>query len=111
MTTVDKHAMARRLRVEAERIRKHGLSNFSEHTYNCLVYGQVSKEKAEDRCGDCPNRPFVPAGFEEEAFPCQHITEEGWDRAADEPGQAERTAEWLLRTADQLEREEKKSPV
>ena len=103
MENVDRHEMARRLRNEAERIRKHGLSNFTEHTYACLMYGQASKSLNEERCGDCPNRPYVSPDFAEEAFPCQHITEEGWERAAAEPGQAERTAEWLVRTADLLE--------
>ncbi len=117
MAKIDRREMARRLRDEAERIRNRGLSNFSEHAYACLMYGQVSKPRLpvdfmrrgrgkppeQERCGDCPNRPYVPPDFADEAFPCQHITEEGWDRAAAEPGQAERTAEWLLRTADLLE--------
>ena len=106
MTQVDRRQMASRLRAEAERIRRHGLYNFSEHTFACLMYGQVSKSPEEERCGDCPNRPFVPPEFAGEAFPCQHITEEGWDQAAAEPGQAERTVEWLLRTADRLEAKE-----
>ena len=103
MAQVDRRQMANRLRAEAERIRIHGLYNFSEHTFACLMYGQVSKALEEERCGDCPNRPFVPPEFVEEAFPCQHITEEGWDLAISEPGQAERTVEWLVRTADRLE--------
>ena len=103
MARVDRREMARRLRSEAERIRKCGLSNFSEHTYACLMYGQASKPPEQERCGDCPNRPFVQPEFADEAFPCQHITGENWDWATAEPGQAERTAEWLLRMADLLE--------
>lgn len=117
MARVDRREMARRLRTEAERIRKCGLSNFSEHTYACLMYGQASKPRLpmdfvrrgrgkppeQERCGDCPNRSFVQPEFADEAFPCQHITEENWGRAVIEPGQAERTAEWLLRMADLLE--------
>ncbi len=109
MTAIDKLDMARRLRAEADKIRKHGLTNFSDHTYACLTYGQASKDNPEDRCGDCPNRPFVPEGFENEAFPCQHITEEGWEAAAAQPGLEDSYIRWLLRTADQLEAKEKKT--
>lgn len=105
MTTVDKRDMARRLRLEAEKIRKHGVTSFFDHTYACLRYGQASKDKPEDRCGDCPNRPFVPNDFKDEAFPCQHITEDGWEKAASQPGLADSYVAWLLRTANQLEAE------
>ena len=105
MTTVDKHDMARRLRLEAEKIRKHGLTSFFDHTYACLRYGQASKDNPEDRCGDCPNRPYVPEEFREEAFPCQHITPDAWERAAEEPGLDDRYIVWMLRTADQLDAE------
>lgn len=105
MSSPDKHEMARRLRLEAEEIRRHGLTNFFEHTYACSRYGQASKDREEDRCGDCPMRPFVPAEVREEAFPCQHINEEGWDLAARQPDLPEAYANWLLRTAEELERE------
>ncbi|MBI4466911.1 MAG: hypothetical protein HY656_05755 [Acidobacteria bacterium] len=105
MSTTDKAEMARRLRAEAEDIRRHGLTNFFEHTYACLRYGQASKERAEDRCGICPMRPFVPADVQEEAFPCQHINEEGWDLASQQADLAEKYVAWLLKTAEQLEAE------
>ena len=101
----DKREMARRLRAEAERIRTHGLTNFFEHTYACLRYGQVSKDREEDRCGDCPMRPFVPADYRDEAFPCQHINEQGWELAAQPPDLVKRFVAWLLSTAEQLEAE------
>ena len=105
LESAEKGEMARRLRAEAEDIRQHGLTNFFEHTYACLRYGQASKEREEDRCGWCPMRPFVPTDYTEEAFPCQHINEQGWDLAAQKPNLTEEYVAWLLRTADQLEAE------
>ncbi len=105
MSSAEKLEMVRRLRAEAEQIRRHGITNFFEHTYACLRYGQVMKDRAEDRCGDCPNRPIVPEDFQEEAFPCQHINQQGWDLAAQQPDLAEKYVAWLLRTAEQLEAE------
>ena len=105
MSFADKHEMARRLRREAADIRAHGLTNFFGHTYACLRYGQATKERAEDRCGMCPLRGFVPADWQEEAFPCQHINEQGWDLAAARPELAREYVAWLERTAAQLEAE------
>lgn len=105
MSSPEKLEMVRRLRAEAGHIRVHGLTNFFEHTYACARYGQASKDRAEDRCGDCPMRPFVPSDYLEEAFPCQHINEKGWDLAAERPELAELYVSWLLRTAEQLEAE------
>lgn len=102
--------MAERLRAEAEKIRRHGATNFFDHTYACLVYGQASKENPEDRCGDCPNRPFVPLERRGEAFPCQYITSGGWALAAQQPDLAERYVEWLMLTADQLDAEARTNP-
>ena len=105
MTTAHKREMAQRLRAEAVEIRQHGLTNFFAHTYACLRYGQVSKEREEDRCGNCPMRSFVPPDYQQEAYPCQHINAAGWDLAAQQPELAEQYVAWLLRTAEQLEAE------
>ncbi len=105
MDTAQKQEMAQRLRHEGEHIRRHGLTNFFAHTFACARYGQASKDEPESRCGLCPIRPFVPADFREEAFPCQHITEQGWSQAAEWDGLAEAYVAWLLKTAAELETE------
>ncbi len=105
MQTGEKHVMAQRLRAEAEAIRRHGLTNFFEHTFACLRYGQVSKAREEDRCGLCPMREFVRADYQEKAFPCQHINEQGWNLAAEHRELATQYRDWLLRTAEQLDAE------
>jgi hypothetical protein len=105
MIPEEKREMARRLRGEAEDIRRHGLNNFFAHTFACARYGQTSKDRPEDRCGPCPMRPFVPGDFQEEAFPCQHINEQGWDLAAEEAELATSYVAWLLKTAGELEAE------
>ena len=105
MSPREKLAMANRLRSQAESIHRQGLTNFFAHTYACLRYGQASKERAEDRCGPCPMRQFVPGEFTQEAFPCQHIQEEGWEAAAQQPQLPEQYVDWLLRTASELEAE------
>lgn len=103
--STDKREMLRRLRAEAEHIRWHGLTNFFDHTYACLRYGQAMKERNEDRCGPCPMRQFVPTDYREEAFPCQHINAQGWNLAAQQPDLAEKYVAWLLKTAKELEAE------
>jgi hypothetical protein len=105
MNRAEKLEMARRLRAEAEGIRRHGLTNFFEHTYACVRYGQASKEREEDRCVLCPLRPYVPEDYQEEAFPCQHINEPGWERAGEEERLAEKIADSLLNSATQVEAE------
>jgi hypothetical protein len=100
-----KMEMARLLRGEAEQIRRHGLTNFFEHTFACARYGQAMKAHEEDRCGPCPMRTFVPADYNQEAYPCQHINEQGWDLAAADPDLAGKYAEWLMKTARELEAE------
>lgn len=103
--STDKREMARLLRAEAEEIRRTGFSNFFGHTFACLRYGQANLERDEDRCGDCPLRPFVPPAYRDETFPCQHIDEEGWALATHQRELAERYAAWMLRVAQQLEAE------
>ena len=105
MTTTEKLEMVQRLRTEAEDIRRHGLTNLFAHTFACARYGQASKDEPESRCGMCPMRPFVPGDYQEEAFPCQHIDEEGWNLAADEKELAASYVAWLLKTAAELESE------
>lgn len=102
MSNPDKREMARALRAQASHILSHGLSNFFEHTFTCL-HAQALKECPEERCLDCVLRPFVLVEYQDEAFPCQHITEEGWARAAETPGLAERFAARLIRRAEELE--------
>lgn len=99
----NKQAMAQRLRAEAEAIRRHGLTNFFEHTFACLRYGQAMKAREEERCGPCPMREFVRPDYKEESFPCQHINEQGWNLAAEHKELADQYVDWLLRTAKQLE--------
>jgi len=94
-----------RLRAEADAVRRHGFTNMFQHTYSCLTSGQVPRARAEDRCGPCPFRPFVAPDFSEEAFPCQHISEAEWYRAAAQPELTRDYVRWLLQTAVQLERE------
>lgn len=94
-----------RLRAEAEAVRRHGFTNMFQHTYSCLTSGQVPRARAEDRCGPCPFRPYVAEDYCEEAFPCQHISEAEWHRAATQPELARDYVRWLLRSAEQLERE------
>jgi hypothetical protein len=111
MTTAEKIEKAQLLRAEAEDIRRHGLSNFFAHTFACARYGQASKDEPESRCGMCPMRPFVPTDYREEAFPCQHIEEEGWNLAAEEKELAQSYVAWLLKTASELEAEAARAGV
>jgi len=103
--TREKFQYAARLRAEAEAVRRHGFTNFFEHTLACLAYGQAPRARSEDRCGPCPFRPFVAADYSEEAFPCQHISEAEWHRAAAQPELTRDYVRWLLRSAEQLEAE------
>ncbi len=103
MTNAERQEAAQYLRAQAQHIRSHGLTNFFEHTYTCLRYGQLTKAHEEERCLNCLLRSYVPPEYENGAFPCQHITEEGWRLAAQEPGLAERVAARLLRAAEELE--------
>lgn len=105
MSRVEKLEAAGRLRAEAEALREHGWFNFFEHSYTCVSYGQVKKEREAERCGPCPLEAYVPEDFREEAFRCQHIAEEGWLEVAEHPELAEEYAAWLLRSAEQLETE------
>ncbi|MGH9803657.1 MAG: hypothetical protein ACRD4D_00690 [Candidatus Acidiferrales bacterium] len=98
-------ARASRLRAEAEAVRRHGFTNFFAHTFACLTYGQVPRARAEARCGPCPFRPFVAADYSEEAFPCQHISEAEWRRAAAQPELQNDYVRWLLSAAAELEAE------
>jgi len=105
MGRVEKYEMAQRLRFEAEAIRRHGLTNFFEHTFACLRYGPIMKAKEEDRCRLCPMREFIRSDYQHVSLPCQHINEQGWNLAAEHRELADQYMGWLLRTADQLEAE------
>ncbi len=105
MTSAQKREGARRLRAEAEKIRQHGLSNLFEHTFTCIHYGQVPKDREEDRCVWCPVRPFVDPEFREEAFACQHVTANGWEKVIAQPEVAEQIITSFLRSAELLEAE------
>jgi ribosomal protein L37E len=104
MTTAERLARAKRLRIEAEDIRRHGLRNFFAHTFVCAHCGWTGDEP-ERRCDFCPLRPFVPDDYGMEALPCQHITEQGWELAAEENELAERYSAWMLQRAAELEAE------
>ncbi len=105
MNEGEKLRMARVLRKEAEKVRRDGFGDFFEHTFTCLRYGQALKEREETRCAECPIRPYLSAVIQVEAFPCQHINEEGWDLIRQQPDLAEKFSAWLLRSAAQLEAE------
>jgi hypothetical protein len=105
MEHIDKREMARRLRAEAEAIRRHGMGNFFEHTFACLRFGRLGKEGEEDLCRICPIREFVRADYRDKAYPCQHVNEQGWNLASEHASLAAQYAEWLLRSATQLEDE------
>ena len=96
---------ATRLQAEAEAVRRHGFTNFFEHTFACLTHGQVPRALPEDRCGPSPFRPFVAVDYGEEVFPGQHISEADWFRVAEQPELQHDYVRWLLRAAEQLEAE------
>lgn len=101
----ERERMARHLRAEAQEIREHGFTNFFQHTFTCLRYGQASLEREEHRCRGCTFQPFVPTAFQQEVFPCQHIPPETWGRIAEDADLAKRYAVWLDGVADQLEQQ------
>ena len=109
MRGVEKFRMVKLLREEARRLAQDGFTDFFSHTFTCLRYGQAMKDREEDRCGDCPLRPFVSPEDREEMFPCQHLSEDELYLAAETPDLAEKCSAWLMRTADQLEAEAKAS--
>ncbi|MBI2956171.1 MAG: hypothetical protein HYY26_02540 [Acidobacteria bacterium] len=109
MALTSKHDVAQILRREAESLRRHGFTNFFSHQYVCLLAQVLRPEK----CEGCLLGDYVPEEFRQEAFPCQHITQETWERIARMPGLPEKVADRFLEIAAELEREAKleESPV
>jgi hypothetical protein len=99
MTITSKREVARILRSEAESIRKHGFTDFSGHNFNCL---QAQALKA-DKCLGCKLREFVPSEYQDEAFPCQHIDPEGYERIFSQPELPGQIATRLLNLAEEIE--------
>ncbi len=99
MTLTSKRDVARILRAEAESIRRHGFTDPFSHNFNCLQ-AQVLRTET---CEGCLLREQVPEQYRNEAFPCQHIDEDGCRRIAGDPDVAERVAARMLSMADELE--------
>jgi len=101
MTLTSKREVARILRMEAEKIRLHGFTNFFSHSFNC-VQAQVLRA---DRCEGCLLRDHLPEKYREEVFPCQHIDPDLWAQLEQIPGLAERMAARFMEIAGELEKE------
>lgn len=99
MAITSRREVARILRSEAERLRRHGFTNFFSHQYNCLL-GQVLRP---EQCEGCLLEDFVPEGIRQEAFPCQHIDQTTWEQIAQIPGLPEKMADRFLSIAQELE--------
>jgi hypothetical protein len=110
MALTSKREVAEILRNEAASLRRHGFTNFFSHQYACLL-AQVLRP---EQCEGCLLGDYLPEEYREEAFPCQHITQETWKRIAQIPGLPEKVAERFGQIAAELEREaqlEESSPV
>ena len=99
MTMTSRREVARILRAEADGIRRNGFAYPFSHNFNCLQ-AQVLRA---DICEGCLLRDFVPEQYRTEAFPCQHLDENGYGRVVADPDLPERVAARLLSIADELE--------
>lgn len=99
MTITSKREAARILRAEAESIRRHGFTNFFSHQFACLL-GQILRPEV---CGGCLLGDYVPEKWRNEAFPCQHIDDDGWRRMAANADLPEKVASRFLSIAEELE--------
>lgn len=99
MTITSKREVARILRAEAESLRRHGFTNIFSHQFACLL-GQVLRP---EQCEGCLLEDFLPEEFRGEAFPCQHLDQEFWERIVRIPGMPERISERFLTVAAELE--------
>ena len=110
MTITSKREVARILRAEAGNIRRHGLTNAFNVSFGCLQAQVLRTEK----CEGCLLGEYVAEAYCEEAFPCQFIEPEAWERIADDAGLVDRIATRFKSIADELEaraQEEESSPI
>lgn len=101
MALTSKREVAQILRKEAASLRRHGFTNFFSHQYVCLLAQVVRPEK----CEGCLLGDYLPEEYRLEAFPCQHITQDTWERIAQIPGLPEKVADRFVAIATELERE------
>jgi hypothetical protein len=101
MALSSKHEVAQILRREAASLRRHGFTNFFSHQYVCLL-AQVLRPET---CEGCLLGDYLPEEYRQEAFPCQHITQDKWEQIAQIPGLPEKVAARFEEIAAELERE------
>lgn len=99
MTTTSKREVARILRAEADRIRRHGFTDIFSHQFACVL-GQVLRPET---CQGCVLADYVPEEYRNEAFPCQHVDRETWMRIVAIPGLREKVADRFVSIAEELE--------
>ncbi len=93
MTITSKWEAAKILRREAENIRRHGLTNVFSLSFNC-VQAQVLRT---EKCEGCLLGDYVREAHAQEAFPCQFIEPDAWEKIDADAGLRERIAarfEW-----------------
>jgi len=101
MAITSKREVAQILRKEADSLRRHGFTNFFSHQYVCLLAQVLRPEK----CEGCLLGDYLPEEYRQEAFPCQHITQDTWERIAQLPGLPAKVADRFVEMAGELERE------
>lgn len=101
MALTSKRDVAQILRKEAASLRRHGFTNFFSHQYVCLLAQVLRPEK----CEGCLLGDYLPQEYRQEAFPCQHITQDSWEQIAQIPGLPERVADRFAQIATELQRE------
>jgi len=101
MALTSKREVAQILRKEATSLRRHGFTNFFSHQYVCLLAQVLRPEK----CEGCLLGDYLPEEYRQEAFPCQHITQDAWEGIAQISGLPEKVAERFEVMATELERE------
>jgi hypothetical protein len=99
MTVTSKREVARILRIEAENVKRHGFADIPTYSFDCLQ-AQVLRP---DPCLGCLLKNFVPDQVRAEAFPCQHLDPDAYQKIFSEPGMPEKVATRLSSLADELE--------
>ncbi len=99
MTITSKWEAAKILRREAENIRRHGLTNVFNLSFNC-VQAQVLRT---EKCEGCLLGDYVREAYSQEAFPCQFIERDAWERIDADAGLRERIAARFEEIAKELE--------
>ncbi len=99
MTITSKWEAAKILRREAENIRLHGLTNVFNLSFNC-VQAQVLRT---EKCEGCLLGDYVREAYSQEAFPCQFIEPDAWERIDADAGLRERIAARFEQIAAELE--------